>query len=72
MADDVDVANDYLDTEVSRAVGRIRQNAAGTPGRKTCAHCGGNIPAPRRKLGFLLCVECATENERRQALFTYD
>ncbi len=71
MADEADIANDFIDSEVSRAIGRLRQsqsmpNAAGT---KTCVECGEKIPDPRRKLGFKLCIECAEEMERRKSRF---
>jgi len=69
MADDADIANDFIHNEVSRALNKMRQNMGGNPGSKTCADCGEEIPDARRKLGFKLCVPCAEENERRNALF---
>lgn len=69
MADDVDVANDFIDSQVSRALGRIRQNTAGVLGPKTCVECDEDMLEERRKLGFKLCVQCAEESERRNALF---
>ena len=69
MADEADIANDYIDSEVSRALGKIRQTLGDKPGTKTCAECGEQIPTARRKLGFRLCVQCAEETERRKSLF---
>ena len=71
MADDIDLANYLIENEVSRALNKIRQS---TPqedanGAKTCAECGDEIPAGRRKLGFRLCVPCAQESERKRSLF---
>lgn len=70
MADDIDVANDLIDSEVSRALGKIRQSASqNTEGAKFCVECGDGIPEARQKLGFKLCVPCASEAERRKSLF---
>ena len=69
MADDADIANDYINNEVSRALAKLRQPGGGKPGSKICAECGEDIPEARRKLGFKLCVQCAEESERRNSLF---
>ncbi len=69
MADDADVANAYIDSEVSRALHKMRQNTAVKVGSKECSECGETVPEVRRKLGFHLCVECAEETERRKSLF---
>ncbi|MDR3479031.1 MAG: hypothetical protein P4M14_13500 [Gammaproteobacteria bacterium] len=69
MADDADIANDYINNEVSRALARLRQATSATPGLKFCAECEEEIPEARRKLGFKLCVQCAEESERRNSLF---
>ena len=68
MADDADLANDYLDIELSRVL-KMRQSMGPKLGPKICKDCGENIPEPRRKLGFSLCIECAEESERRNAQF---
>jgi RNA polymerase-binding transcription factor DksA len=69
MADDADIANDYINTQVSRALAKLRQANDAKPGSKVCAECGEDIPDARRKLGFKLCVQCAEESERRNSLF---
>lgn len=69
MADDADIANDYIDNAVSRALGRLRTEPSKISGTKTCKECGEKIPDARRKLGFQLCVECAEEAERRKSRF---
>lgn len=69
MADEADIANDYIDNEVSRALGRIRQGSPLKQGAKICRDCGEEIPDARQKLGFQLCIACAEESERRKALF---
>lgn len=69
MADEIDLANDLIDTEVSRALSKIRQNTANSVGTKYCVECGDDMPLPRQKLGFKLCVPCAEERERRGQLF---
>jgi len=70
MADDIDLANDLIDSEVSRALSKIRQNSAiAEIGSKICVECGDNMPQGRTKLGFKLCVPCAEDAERKKTLF---
>lgn len=70
MADDIDLANDLIDSEVSRALSKLRQSAATAMiGSKICVECGDNMPAGRTKLGFKLCVPCAEDAERKKNLF---
>lgn len=69
MADEADVANDYIDREVLNALDKMRQNSSEKSGTKVCRECGEKIPDGRRKLGFQLCIECAEETERRKSLF---
>lgn len=70
MADEIDLANDLIDSEVSRALNKLRQNASqDADGSKFCVECGERIPDGRKKLGFKLCVPCAEEAERKRALF---
>ncbi len=69
MADEADIANDYIDSEVTRALGKIRQTHDGKPGTKICVECREQIPLARRNLGFKLCVMCAEETERRKSLY---
>jgi len=72
MADEIDLANDLIDSEVSRALRKIRQNTQNAQGAKFCVECGETMPEARQKLGFKLCVPCAEEAERRQSLFAGD
>ena len=70
MADEGDIANYLVEVELSRALDKLRQNAdKKVVGSKTCIECGDAIPDGRRKLGFKLCVPCASETERRKQLF---
>jgi len=71
MADEADIASDFIVNEISRALGKMRQNQdqPGLMGPKICVECGEKIPDLRRKLGFKLCIECVEEIERRKALF---
>ena len=70
MADDIDLANDLIDSEVSRALSKLRAHAAVAPvGSKFCVECGDNMPVGRTKLGFKLCVPCAEDAERHKQLF---
>jgi RNA polymerase-binding transcription factor DksA len=72
MADEIDLANDLIDIEVSRALSKMRQTTSNGEGSKVCHECGDNIPEGRRKLGFKLCVPCAEESERKKQLFADD
>ena len=70
MADEIDLANDLIDNEVSRALSKIRQHSSQeSKGTKVCQECGETIPPLRQKLGFSLCVPCAEEEERKKSLF---
>jgi len=73
MADEIDLANDLIDSEVSRALSRIRQQSSKEAiGSEFCVECGENMPKERQQLGFKLCVPCAEESERRRSLFADD
>ena len=73
MADEVDVANDLRERELGLALSKLRQNAdKEMNGSKKCLECGEDIPTARQKLGFKLCVACASESERRRSLFVDD
>ncbi len=69
MADEADIASDYNELMISRALGRIRRDTSIKAGPKLCGDCEEAIPEARRKLGFKLCVQCAEETERRNSLF---
>ncbi len=70
MADEIDLANDLIDSEVSRALSKLRQHTASdSEGSKHCIECGDTIPDARRKMGFKWCVSCAEERERKRSLF---
>ncbi len=69
MADEIDYANALIDSEVSRALSKLRQQTTYVAGVKFCTECGDNIPVERQKLGFKFCVSCASEVERRKSLF---
>lgn len=73
MADEIDLANDLIDSEVSRALSRIRQQSSNEAvGAEFCIECGETMPKERQQLGFKLCVLCAQESERRRSLFADD
>jgi RNA polymerase-binding transcription factor DksA len=70
MADEADIANDYNELLISSALNkRARHEASVQQGPRFCAECEEQIPVARRELGFKLCVCCAEETERRNALF---
>lgn len=70
MPDEVDLANDLIDNEVSRALSKLRQTSPNeVKGSDYCLECGDDMLKERKKLGFKLCVPCANESERRKSLF---
>jgi len=69
MADEADIANDYITNAISNALNKIQQNNKVKIGSKECRDCGETIPLARRQLGFQQCVECAEASERRGSLF---
>lgn len=69
MADEADIANDYITNAISAALNNRQQNTKMRIGSQRCKECDEIIPLERRQLGFQLCVECAEETERRKSLF---
>ncbi len=69
MADPADIANSFIEDEVLRALGKMRKEMSLQQGTKICKDCSEDIPEARRKLGFQLCIECATEREKRKSQF---
>ncbi len=69
MADEADLANDFIANEVLSALNKMRQSKEVKMGPKKCVECGENNPLERRQMGFKLCKECAEQSERRQSLF---
>lgn len=69
MADDIDLANDLVDIEVSRALSRMRETTAPSQGTSHCVECDDPMPVARKELGFRLCVDCAQEIERRKSQY---
>ena len=70
MADIADIANDFTDYMLAFQVEKIRRSAMKQHlGAKECIDCDSEIPLARRKMGFNVCVHCAEEGERRDALF---
>jgi len=73
MADIVDIASDFLANELAYQVQRVRNNVRrGIMGPEQCVLCDSEIPVPRRRLGFEMCVHCAEEEERQAALYARD
>lgn len=69
MADEADIAMDYIDRAIALELNKRQQNSVVKIGAKLCKDCGEDIPLARRQLGFQLCIECAEETERRKSLF---
>ncbi|MCD6039853.1 MAG: hypothetical protein K0S27_1253 [Gammaproteobacteria bacterium] len=69
MADEVDIANAYIARAIELELCKRQQNTEVKEGARCCKKCKESIPPVRRKLGFELCIECAEDTERRNALF---
>ena len=64
MADEADIAQDYIDRTVSESVRRARQQ--GGPSRTHCLDCEEPIPEMRQRIGGVTrCIDCAELAERR-------
>lgn len=67
MADEIDIANDHaqfmLDQRIKSAM--RGQVAYGPP---ECTECAEDMPEARRRLGMIICIECAVLSEKRQKL----
>ena len=69
MADPIDIANDLMESEIRYALDKRKLASAQAMGSKFCFECGDDMPKVRQKLGFVYCVSCAEERERRGSLF---
>ena len=69
MADIADLADKSIDAMIQRALLQAKQSAQPTIGAPDCQECGEQIPLERRALGYSVCVACARDAERQQALF---
>ncbi len=69
MADEADIATDYIDRAIALELHKRQQNTVVKVGAKICKDCGEDMPLARQQFGFQLCKECAEESERRKALF---
>lgn len=64
MADEADIAQDYIDRTVSESVRRARQQSG--PSRTHCLECEESIPEMRQRIGGVTrCIDCAELAERR-------
>lgn len=65
--DEIDIANEraqfLLDQSIKRAM--VDRQPYGPP---ECADCGDDMPEPRRALGLVVCIECATRREHLKKL----
>ena len=69
MADEIDLANDLIANEISRALKEIRQQSSEAVGTKFCVDCDDDMPIERQKLGFNRCVACASDAERKKLMY---
>jgi RNA polymerase-binding transcription factor DksA len=73
MADSADIASAYIDAAISDQLEKLmrqnQQKVLTNKGNKTCVECGDDVPEPRRKLGFSLCITCAEEAERHKSRY---
>ncbi len=69
MADDADIAYDFINRELADALNRRQRAAELAQGTKICVECGDDMPEVRQKLGLKLCKPCAEEAEKRNAQF---
>lgn len=70
MADEVDVANDLVNSSVYWALKKMNAHLSPGKGSAICLDCGIDMPKERREWGFKYCVDCATERERDQAQYS--
>ena len=68
MADEIDIANDRAQIDLENLIAAARSNVPHQDGPANCVECEEAMPEPRRRLGYSLCVPCASERERIRAL----
>lgn len=71
MPDEADIANDAIMADMERRLAEHRA-AMAKPAPQDCEDCEEPIPSARRQLGLRLCIDCATDRERRRRFFAKD
>lgn len=66
--DEIDIANDHAQFMLDKQIKAAMRDQV-TYGPPECSTCGEDMPEPRRKLGMVICFECAVLGEKRQKLF---
>jgi RNA polymerase-binding transcription factor DksA len=70
MADEIDVAERLRENELQLALAKHQQNTAmNRKGALFCEECQERMPETRKNAGYRLCIECAKDKERMDALF---
>ena len=67
--DDVDIANDRAAELLQARIDAARRNVPHEDGPEVCTECDEPIPLQRRRLGYSLCVPCASLRERLGAQY---
>jgi len=69
MADNADRAADYQELMESDANNAARACVGRGESLSECEHCGSDIPVERQAFGGVtMCVDCASEFERMEAM----
>jgi len=69
MADNADLADIRQTEALERAIGAARGCIGRGDSESNCVECGGEIPEARRDFGGVtMCVDCAAECERMEAM----
>ena len=65
MADEADIANEYTEHGLEKAIQSVRANTYQGESALECVECGDEIPEARRKAlpGVKRCVECQSRYE---------
>ncbi len=67
--DEIDITTDRMAIDLENRITAARNNVPHTDGPPQCEACQEDIPHVRRRLGYSLCVPCASEAERRRAMY---
>lgn len=70
MADEADLANDYMERDLEAAIAAARGMPSPVESANECSECGELIPSARQIAvpGCQLCAECASTLEMRARL----
>lgn len=67
--DEIDITEERMSADLERRIQAARNNVPHQEGPELCTECEETIPHVRRRLGYSLCVPCASDKERMRQIY---